>query len=102
MTRIRIDPDGTVRGLWTDEIDWSSLGRIVVRRASHMEFCQRRQRWCVRTGVPRNCLRRVLQCVVHRPLGEIVHWAASREKALAWEREHFGPGGVGWPGSSRD
>lgn len=28
MTTIRIAPSGTVRGLWTDEINWQSLERL--------------------------------------------------------------------------
>jgi len=100
MTRIRIDPDGTVRGLWTDEIDWHSLGRLAVARASHVEFCPRRQMWCVRAGRPRNPLRRALQFLLRRPFGEILHWAASRSDALAWEADYFGVGGPGWSQSS--
>jgi hypothetical protein len=36
--KLRIAPDGTVRGLWDDAIDWQSLGRVSVRRASSVEF----------------------------------------------------------------
>ena len=50
MTRIRIAPDGTVRGLWTDEIDWTFLGQTTVARASHVEFCERRQLWYVQAS----------------------------------------------------
>jgi len=98
MTRIRIAPDGTVRGLWTDTIDWRSLGRLAVQRASHVEFCRHRQMWYVRAAQPRDALRRILQAVFRRPFGEILHWANSRAEGLAWEREHLGPGGPGWDG----
>ena len=99
MTRIRIAPDGTVRGLWTDEVDWPSLGKAAVERASHVEFCERRQLWYVRAGKPRNRLRRILQLVLHRPFGEVLHWAKTRQEALAWEQNHYQPGGPGWPAS---
>jgi len=102
MSRIelRIGADGCVRGLWTDEIDWRALGRLSVRRASHIEFCPRRQLWHVQSGRPRSWLRRVLQRLLHRPCGEILHWARTREEALAWEQWYFGPGGDGWSRSS--
>ena len=96
--KFRITPDGTVGGLWDDAIEWASLGQVLVRRASHVEFCPRRQQWYVQSGRPRSWWRRVLQRVLRRPFGEVLHWAAARSKALAWEREHFAPGGPGWPG----
>ena len=95
--KLRITPAGTVCGLWDDTIDWPSLGRVSVRRASHVEFCDRTQLWRVRFSHSRNALRRILQWVPRRPVGEILHWATTRSAALAWEREHFGPGGPGWP-----
>ena len=102
MTKIRIAPDGLVRGLWTDEVAWSELGRVSVRRASHVEFCAQRQMWYVRTGRPRELIRRVLQRALGRPFGEIIHWAESREVALAWERRQYQPGGPCWePGNRR-
>ncbi len=98
--KLRITPAGTVLGLWDDAIDWQALGSVSVRRASHVEFCDRRQLWRVRPGQSRNALRRLLQWMLQRPCGEILHWAATRSAALAWEQEHFGPGGPGWrPGS---
>ena len=96
--KLRIMPDGTIRGLWDDAMDWPILGRISVRRASHVEFCPRRQQWYVQSGRPRSWWRRVLQRVLRRPFGEVLHWAATRSSALTWEREHFAPGGPGWPG----
>ena len=94
--KMRITPDGTIRGLWDDQIDWPNLGRVTVRRASHVEFRDRRQLWYVRAGRPRSALRIILQVVFRRPFGEIVHWADTREEALAWERRYYEPGGPGW------
>lgn len=97
---VRIAHDGTVRGLWTDEIDWPALGRVSVRRASHVEFDDRRQLWTVRERGPRCRLRSVAQHFLCRPMGESLFRAHRREEALAWERAYFGPGGVGWDGDS--
>lgn len=73
MTKIIIATDGTVRGLWTDEIGWTSLGKVAVERASHIEFCERRQHWYVRVAQPRGWFRRFIQRLVGRPCGEILH-----------------------------
>ena len=94
--KLRITPDGTVRGLWTDYIDWPGIGPVSVTRASHVEFCGRRQMWYVQAGRTRHALRRILQAVTGRPFGEILHWAKTREEALAWEQAHYEPGGSGW------
>ena len=94
--KLRITPDGTVRGLWSDTVDWSLLGWVSVRRASHVEFCDRRQKWYVRAGSTCNALRSLLQAVTGRPFGEILHWAKTREDALAWEQRYYEPGGAGW------
>ena len=99
MTQIRIAPDGRVRGLWTDEIDWPSLGKAAVKRASHVEFCEQEQLWYVRDSHARNSLRACLEIVLRRPLGDVLHWSGSRTEALAWERDYFSPGGPGWRSS---
>ncbi|MHC4236433.1 MAG: hypothetical protein ACYSUQ_15050 [Planctomycetota bacterium] len=99
MTKLRIAPDGTVRGLWDDQIGWPSLGRVSLQRASYVEFCNRRQMWYVRAGGLCNALRVILDRLTGRPCGEMLHWAKTREAALRWERAHFGPGGGGWPHS---
>jgi hypothetical protein len=38
MIRLRISPDGCIRGLWTDDVGFAELGTMQVRRASHVEF----------------------------------------------------------------
>ena len=97
--KIRITPEGTIRGLWDDQIDWPSLGRVSVHRASRVEFCERRQLWYVRDGRARNALRTFLEIVLRRPFGDVLHWSRSRRDALAWEHDYFSPGGPGWPAS---
>ena len=96
MTKLRIAPDGTVRSLWTAAVDWGSLGRVSVRRASYVEFCSRKQKWYVQAGEPRSSLRAILQKLTGRPCGEILFQTKTREDALAWEQGHFEPGGPGW------
>jgi hypothetical protein len=97
MTRLRIAADGTVRGLWADGVNWAEIGQVRVERASHVEFCRRRQAWYVQPARPLAWWRRVLQALLGRPFGEKLFWAATRVEALRWEAEHFGPGGTGWP-----
>jgi hypothetical protein len=89
MTRLRITPNGAVVGLWTDDVEWTMLGRLSVHRASHVEFCQRLQQWYVQVAQPRGWMRRIIQRLTGRPRGEILYWADTRQMALAWEQEHF-------------
>lgn len=96
MIKLRITPDGCICGLWTDDVQFRDLGTLKVRRASHVEFDDRRQCWCVREVRPGTRLRRWLQWLFGRPTGRVLHRAASRSGALAWEHEHFQPGGPEW------
>ena len=96
MIRLRITPDGHIRGLWTDAVNFTELGHTTVRRASHVEFDGRKQMWYVREAVPSGRLRRVVQMLTGLPMGEIIAWAPSRRAALAVEHELFQPGGGKW------
>ena len=96
VIKLRITSDGNVTGLWDDQINWRSLGTLDVRRASHVEFCRRKQMWYVRDGRKRNALRKSLRTMLRRPVGKILYWADSRAEALAWEARYFGVGGPGW------
>lgn len=95
-TRLCITRGGNVRGLWTDQVDWQALGRLTVRRASHVEFNNSIQKWVVRAWRPRSRVRRVLQWLTGRPFGEVLHLADTREQALDWEQRYYGFGGPGW------
>ena len=101
MIRLRITAEGTIQGLYSEEVGWPGLGALRVRRASHVEFCRRKQRWYVRAGTPRTAVRCVLQTLTGRPFGEILHWAETRKAALAWEHAYFSPGGPGWTESAK-
>ena len=96
MIRLRIAPDGHIRGLWTDAINFTALGHTTVRRASHVEFDGPRQMWYVRVAAPSGRMRRVVQKLTGRAMGEIIARAPSRQAALALERELFQPGGGRW------
>ena len=93
MIRLRITTDGRLRGLWTDAVDFTGIGRTAVRRASHLEFDAQSQQWTVREAIPGVWWRWLLQVLIRHPCGRILHRSARRADALAWEAEHFGRGG---------
>lgn len=96
MIKLRITPDGRICGLWADEVQLCELGVVSVRRASHVEFDARQQCWCVRDASPKTWLCRWLHRLLRRPISRVLHRAATRVSALAWEHDHFEPGGAGW------
>ncbi len=72
-----IDEKGNLHGLWTEEIDLFSIGRIInVRKASNVEFNQNKQKW------------EILSLE-----GEVLHEETSREAAIKWEIAALSPGG---------
>jgi hypothetical protein len=96
MIRLRISPDGCIRGLWNDDVGFAELGTMQVRRASHVEFDESQQCWCVRSAASAGLMRRLLQWLIGGASGRILYRAATRTAALAWEHDHFEPGGPGW------
>jgi len=95
--KLQITADGTVRGLWSDAVDWAAIGISTVRRASHVEYCMHRRMWYVQRARPRCCWRRLLQRILRHPFGEVLYRSPSREEALAWEHVHLSPGGAESP-----
>ncbi len=91
MIRLRITTDGRIRGLWTDAVDFAAIGHTRVRRASHVEFNEKRQMWYVREAVPRGLVRRCMQHIIRRPIGRILAWAPTRHSALEQEAAIIGP-----------
>jgi hypothetical protein len=96
MIRLRISPDGCIRGLWTDEISFGELGTMQVRRASHVEFDEKRQCWCVRSATHAGLHARMWHWLTGNGRRTVLHRAGTRHAALAWEHDHFEPGGPGW------
>ncbi|UCG02571.1 MAG: hypothetical protein JSW11_00980 [Candidatus Heimdallarchaeota archaeon] len=71
-----IDEDGNLNGLYTDEVDLFSIGRVTnIRRASNVEFNETDQLWEVISLD-----------------GKVLHQNKNREKAIEWEIEYFSPG----------
>ena len=64
--------DCRVRGLYTEAIELSSLGRLTMERASSIEFNETIQQWEVRD-----------------PAGILLHSNFSRQACLDWEQQHF-------------
>jgi len=94
--RLRITGDGRVQGLWTDAVDFAALGPVSVRRASHVEFNERRQCWEVRAARPAGIRNRFWRIVLRGSGRRVLFQSPRREEALAWESSYFGPGGEGW------
>lgn len=66
--------DGTAHCLWTEAVPLHALGRLLVRRASTIEFDTPTQQWQVRD----------LQ-------GRMRFSARSRNACLEWEQQHLQP-----------
>jgi len=71
-TVLTFDPDGKVRGLYTEAIPLQSLGRLKITRATSIEFDDGYQCWVVRDEA-----------------GEILFQDPSREVCLDWEFNEF-------------
>ncbi|RLC88992.1 MAG: hypothetical protein DRJ03_00080 [Chloroflexi bacterium] len=74
---LEIDKEGNMHGLYTDEIDLFSVGRVTdVRKASNVEFNQNEQVWEVSSLG-----------------GDILYKNSNRNAAIDWEIVAFSPGG---------
>ena len=69
---LRVGPDGTVCGLYTEMIDLAALGYLTVRRATTIEFDNIMQDWLV--------------CDLE---GRVLYSASYRQQCLDWEAEHL-------------
>ena len=65
---VTVTADGVIQLLHTDELDLGSLGRLNVRRASHVEFDNAAQVWVART-----------------PTGELLGEFRTRREALDYK-----------------
>lgn len=71
---VEIDIDGNINTIYTDEIDLYDIGTITnVRRASHVNFDNVKQKWIV----------------IDAQTNDILHENKSRESAINWEIAHF-------------
>ena len=71
LATLMFRPNGTVGGLYTETIDLSTLGKLRVERASHIEFDNEQQAWRVTVE------------------GKVLFCAPTRQKCLEWERCYF-------------
>lgn len=72
-----VNEDGDLEGLYTDDIDLFSIGRVIdVKKASNVEFNESRQVW-----------------QVFSMSGRILYENRSRDVAIEWEIKTFSPGG---------
>ncbi len=71
---IQFNPNGTAHCLWTEAVPLHELGRLVISRASHIEFNNAAQQWEV---IDRK--RRVR------------FFARSRSACLGWEQQNLQP-----------
>ena len=69
---LRFDPAGTGHAFFTEAIDLSAIGRLVIHRATTIEFHNEKQVWEVKDGE-----------------GLILFAHPSRSVCLHWEHEHF-------------
>jgi hypothetical protein len=66
--------------LHDDAVDLSVFRRVIVERASNVEFNNSTGMWEVASA----------------KTGRILHTARMRAQALAWEKIHYSPTGEGW------
>ena len=81
-TIFEIDEEGNLNGLYTDEVNLFSLGRVVnVRKASNVEFDESSQQWQV-TSIS----------------GKVLYSHPNRETCIEWEIVNFSPNGLYYNG----
>jgi hypothetical protein len=77
---LRIDPTGTVHGVYAEAIDLGALGIPSIRRASHVEPDERGQWWAD------------LSPVGGPMLGPFPSRTPALDAEIAWLDEHWRPG----------
>lgn len=78
--QLQITAKGGIRMLQDDAIDLRKLGKVIVTRASHVEFDNEAQTWYVQSA----------------KTGKYLYRARTRARALAWEKRFYSPSGKGW------
>ena len=64
-------PDGSGSGLYTEAVDLTRIGRLVVSRATNIRWNRRRQTW-----------------EVHSRDRRVLHSDPSRQRCLRWEQHN--------------
>lgn len=81
MISLEITAQGGVRMLQDDAVDLRELGKVKVKRASHVEFSNKTQLWYVQSAKTKKMLKADFK---------------TRAAALAWEKTYYSPSGKGW------
>lgn len=78
--KLQITATGGIQMLHEDSVDLTEFGRVQMTRVSHIEWDEAYQNWVV----------------ISAKTGAILWSARTRAEALAWEKNHYSPGGAGW------
>jgi hypothetical protein len=79
--KLEITAVGGIQMLHDDAVDLSEFGKVQVTRASNVEFNNAVGCWYVESAKTGYILRDDFK---------------TRQEALAWEKEYYCPGGIGW------
>jgi len=79
--KINITALGGIEMLHDDSFNLKEFGDIKMKRASHVEFNEKKQKWFVQSALTNIILKDDFD---------------TRKDALTWEKEHYSPGGKGW------
>ena len=78
--RILITKNGGIEMLHDDALNLADFGTVETQRASHVEFCNIKQKWYVQSAATL----------------KILNFFDTRTEALAWEKRYYSPDGDGW------
>jgi hypothetical protein len=79
--KLEITSVGGIQMLHDDDVNLAEFGKIEVTRASNVEFNNDKGAWYVQSA---------------KTLIVLKDDFATRQEALAWEKVHYSPGGLGW------
>lgn len=91
MIQIEIDANGGVAMLHDDAVNLAELGDLTVTRASHVEYDAGADRHDQHLGIERGWYVQSAKTGVVLKSG-----FSTRAEALAWEKTHYSPSGLGW------
>ena len=91
---VQITAHGGLAMLHDDAVDLSEFGNVRVSRASHVEYST--GEWVRVSGCPVLAPRGWFVMSARR-MEVIASGFKTRAEALAFEKQHYSPGGAGWP-----